>query len=277
MDRTKTPLFECAATVIAQENIWGAEYEITFHAPEIARHCLPGQFVAILFGENYVPLLRRPFSIYRADPDAGTVSVLYMARGAFTSGLATKQAGDKVELLGALGQPFAPPNVLGVRHLLVAGGFGVPPMAFLARQLAADIREQGSEPENVVVINGARTAELLVGMTEFVSIGVETIAVTDDGTQARQGVVTDILAELLDEPGLPPQIYACGPMPMIHAVKALALARNVACQVSVETPMPCGIGICQGCAVEVKSDSASGKNYALACVDGPVFEAAVLI
>jgi dihydroorotate dehydrogenase electron transfer subunit len=276
MSRSSLPIFETVATVVAQENIFGAEYEITFHAPDIARHALPGQFMAILFGENYAPLLRRPFSIYRVERERGTVSVLYQARGAFTSGLATKRAGDRVELLGALGQPFLPPDVLAVRHLLVAGGFGVPPMAFLARELAAQIRAEGSVPENIIVINGARTAELLVGMTEFLAIGVTTVAVTDDGLQTRQGVVTDVLAELLDEAGLPPQIYACGPMPMIRAVRELAIQRGVACQVSVETPMPCGIGICQGCAVEVREGNGE-KTYALACVDGPVFEAGNLV
>ncbi len=275
MPRPFTPIFETTAVVLSQTNLAGHDYEITFLAPEIARVARPGQFLAILFGENYAPLLRRPFSIYRADPDAGTLSILYKARGAFTSGLACKQQGDTLELLGALGTPFQPPSTLDVRHFLIAGGYGVPPMAFLARQLCSEIYAMGQEPNNVLVINGARTAELLVGMAEFAETGAEVIAVTDDGTQARQGIVTDILAEYLDVEGLPPMIYACGPMPMIHAVKQLALARNIPCQVSVETPMPCGIGLCDGCAVPLKTPDGT-TTFALACVDGPVFDAHIL-
>ena len=274
MNLTRSTIFETTATVLAQTHLGNHEYEITFAALEIAQAARPGQFLAIRFGEHYAPLLRRPFSIYRTDPDAGTLSVFYKARGAFTSGLACKSPGDTIELLGALGKPFVPPSLSNVRHFLIAGGYGVPPMAFLARELCAQIRANRQEPDNVIVINGARTADLLVGMVEFAATGATVITVTDDGTQARQGLVTDILAEFLDTDGLPPIIYACGPMPMIHAVKQLAISRNVHCQVSVETPMPCGIGLCAGCAVPIKSET--GTAYALACVDGPVFDAHVL-
>lgn len=275
MSHPHRPIFETTATVLAQTHLGANDFEIIFDAPEIARHACPGQFVAILFGENYAPLIRRPFSIYRAEPNAGTISVLYKARGAFTSGLACKNLGDTIELLGPLGMPFAPSSLLETQHLLIAGGYGVPPMAFLARDLCTQIRTLGYEPQNVIVINGARTADLLVGMAELIETGAEVIAVTDDGTQTRQGIVTEVLAELLDQNALPPMIYACGPMPMIHAVKELALARNVSCQVSVETAMPCGIGLCAGCAVEVRSQN--GTVYALACVDGPVFDASALV
>jgi len=275
MNLMRLPIFETTATVLSQTHLGNHDYEITFDASEIAQVARPGQFLMICFGENYAPLLRRPFSIYHADTFNGTVSVLYKARGAFTSGLACKRPGETIELLGALGKPFMPPSLSGVQHLLIAGGYGVPPMAFLARELCTQIRQNGQEPDNVIIINGARTADLLVGMMELAETGAAVIAVTDDGTQVRQGLVTDVLAEFLDADGLPPIIYACGPMPMIHAVKQLAVSRNIPCQVSVETPMPCGIGRCAGCAVPIKSGS--GMAYALACVDGPVFDAHILI
>jgi dihydroorotate dehydrogenase electron transfer subunit len=219
MNPTRPPIFETTATVLSQTHLGNHDYEIVFDAPEIAQVARPGQFLAIRFGENYAPLLRRPFSIYRADTVAGTLSVLYKARGAFTSGLACKIPGETIELLGALGKPFVPPSLSAVRHLLIAGGYGVPPMAFLSRELCTQIRANGQQPNNVIVINGARTADLLVGMVEIAETGATVIAVTDDGTQSRQGLVTDVLAEFLEGDGLPPVVYACGPMPMIHAVK----------------------------------------------------------
>src|SRR5690348_491444 len=80
-----TPRYEVEATVTAHRQVIGHEFEIVFHAPAIARTAQPGQFVEILFGENYAPLVRRPFSLYRVDRSAATFSVLYLARGAFTS------------------------------------------------------------------------------------------------------------------------------------------------------------------------------------------------
>lgn len=251
-----------------------------FHVPQVAERALPGQFLALLYNDSYAPLIRRPFSIYRADRQAGTCSVLYLARGSFTSGLAQKRPGDHVNLIGPLGRPFTWPSRPAVRHLLIAGGIGAPPIYFLADQLT---RERQANPEagnQVIVLNGARTRDLLVGLIEFLALDVVLHALTDDGSHGTQGQVTDLLAVLLADAAAMPstRLYACGPMPMLRAVGDIALAGGLPCQLSIETGMPCGIGVCYGCTLSVRdTGSLGGVRTVRACWDGPVFEANELI
>lgn len=120
---TIRPRFDVEARVLSHERVIGQEFEIVFEAPDIAAVAQPGQFLELLFGDNYAPLLRRPFSLYRVDRAAGTCSVLYLARGAFTSGLAQKRAGDKVSLLGPLGQPYRWQAGEKGRHILHCGRY----------------------------------------------------------------------------------------------------------------------------------------------------------
>lgn len=315
-----TPRHEAEATVLAQRAIVGHEFEIVLYAPQVAQSARPGQFVEILFGENYAPLVRRPFSLYRVDRAAGTFSVLYLARGAFTSGLARKREGDAVSLLGPLGRPFHYTDDRAVQHILVAGGLGAPPLYFLASELvrALPARTRGSRKrddssgqkeislttradntlgspagaaallagsramedlaaDRLIVINAARTESLLVGLTEFGELDVALHVMTDDGSRGIRGMATDLLAALLEAQAHRNNstvVYACGPMPMLRSVGEIAIDRGVPCQLSIETTMPCGIGLCQGCATPVRDPAASsGFRYALACVDGPVFEA----
>ncbi len=269
------PRVDFEAEVLSHERIIGQEFEIVFAAPEIASVAQPGQFLELLFGENYAPLLRRPFSLYRVDREAGTCSVLYLARGSFTSGLAQKRAGDRVSLLGPLGRPYRWQAGETGRHILIAGGIGAPPLYFLANRLS---QTPGIDPSQVVVVIAARTRDLLVGMTEFGNLNIVLQAVTDDGSEGSRGLATELLTRLLDEdPVTPTHLYSCGPMPMLRAVGEIALARNVPCQLSIETSMPCGIGLCQGCVVTLNAPHLpEGSRNALACVEGPVFDAHLL-
>jgi dihydroorotate dehydrogenase electron transfer subunit len=269
--------------------------------------------------------VRRPFSLYRIDRAAGLCSVLYLARGAFTSGLAHKRAGDVLSLLGPLGRPFEWSEQPIVQHILVAGGLGAPPLYFLAselsRMLAARRPEEGGSLQGLarqstgpaeagvervtvdasrgsgrqptahdlsaaadsrlIVINAARTESLLVGLTEFGDLDLALHVMTDDGSRGTRGMATDLLLALLEAEktaAVPKAIYACGPMPMLRSVGEIALRLGLPCQLSIETTMPCGIGICQGCATPVRDSTApSGSSYALACIDGPVFEARELV
>ncbi len=268
------PRFDVEAKVLSHERVIGQEFEIVFEAPDIARVAQPGQFLELLFGDSYAPLLRRPFSLYRVDREAGTCSVLYLARGSFTSGLAQKRAGDKVSLLGPLGRPYRWRAGERERHILIAGGIGAPPLYFLAHELS---RTAGIDPAQIVVINAARTRDLLVAMTEFGNLNLVLQAVTNDGSHGARGLATELLTRLLDTDSTPAHLYSCGPMPMLRAVGDIALARKVPCQLSIETSMPCGIGLCQGCVVSLHAPSAAGGSRdALACIEGPVFDAHLL-
>jgi dihydroorotate dehydrogenase electron transfer subunit len=277
----RIPRYEVDARVVAHNHIVANEYEIRFEAPAMAQVALPGQFLELLYNDSYAPLIRRPFSIYGVDRQAGTCSVLYQARGSFTSGLAQKRPGDRVSLLGPLGNPFRWSTAPGIRHILIAGGIGAPPLVFLAGELCRVHSDQGAPcRDEIIVLNGARTRELLVGLAEFGEMDVTLHALTDDGSHGRQGRVTDLLHSLLQVEGdtVIHHLYACGPMPMLRAVGDLAIAHGVPCQISVETSMPCGIGTCNGCAIPVRdSASATDVRPALACVEGPVFDARDLV
>ncbi len=266
--------YEQTATVLTHTRIVNNEFKLVIRAPKVAQSASPGQFLEVLTGENYSPLLRRPFSIFDSDVDAGTISIVYVARGSFTSGLARLGTGDNLSVIGPLGVGYQWQSEQPRRHILVAGGIGAPPLHFLAQTICAS----GAD-HPVVVINGARTEELLVGIKEFADLSLEVKLVTDDGTAGRKGLVIDELREMLEkDSSVTPRVYACGPMPMLKAVAELTNANCVECQVSVETPMPCGIGICMGCTIGVKSSQEPlGRRLALACTEGPVFDASAVI
>src|SRR5262245_243758 len=130
-----SPRFLVNAPIVAQENIFGAEYELTFLAPNIAATAQPGQFVELVYGEGS-PLLRRPFSLFAVDREAGTCRVFYRTHGAFTSGLSALGAGETISVLGPLGKPYTWSHTAETRHILVAGGIGAPPLHFLASELS---------------------------------------------------------------------------------------------------------------------------------------------
>ncbi len=273
-EREVSQRFEEVARVVSHRRIINNEFMLVVHAPNVAQYAIPGQFLEVLTGDSYTPLLRRPFSIFSADQETGTISIVYLARGSFTSGLARLNIGDNLSIIGPLGRGYRWHSTYPLHHILVAGGIGAPPLHFLAQTIC---RADAEQP--MVVINGARTEELLVGIQEFSDLSLEVKLVTDDGSAGRKGLVIDELRELLNETRTnTPRVYACGPMPMLRAVAELTVSRGVDCQVSVETPMPCGIGICMGCTIGVNDfhDKENGRT-ALACTEGPVFDASAVI
>ncbi len=271
------PRFEVLAPVLSHKRIVLNEFEIVLYTPEIAIQAKPGQFVMLLFGEGYSAEARRPFSLFRVDPVAGTISIIYLARGSFTSELAQKQPGDRVALTGPLGRPFEWRNPENTRQIMVAGGIGAPPIYFLAREITHWRNYNPDANVSILVINAAKSAELLVGAAEFARLEIDVRIVTGDGSGGEQGLATDVLQQELNVCSDRPEetrIYACGPMPMLRTVGAMGIDAEVSCQLSIETPMPCGVGDCDGCAVRLLDpQSKSGYSIAKACYDGPVFEA----
>lgn len=251
------------------------QFEIEIHCPPVAVHSQPGQFVQIRVQSGYEPLFGRPFSVFRRDPERGTFAIVYLARGTFTRMLAHRKPGEKVLVVGPLGNRFAvaqPHNQ--TTHVLVAGGVGAPPLYLLAEELV-----RGGVPcEKVVVVNGARRDDLLVCHEHFGQLGVRLFGVTEDGSFGTKGKVTDVLKGLYERGQLPTsecQVYTCGPTAMLEAVAKFAQEHGLACQVSMETLMPCGLGVCLGCAVKVRTTD--GYDYRRACVDGPIFDAAEVV
>ncbi len=258
------------APVLANEPIIKDHWVITCHAPALAREARPGHFVNARIAEEGVdPLLRKPFSIYTVDRDKGDVSILFSVVGATTRGMARKRPGDVLDLVGPLGgHLFTPDARPDVHHVLVGGGYGVPPLVFLSREL-----KLAGPDVSLAFLIGARSKDLLLCEEELRTAGVPTHPATEDGSWGSIGRVTDVLGQLLAERGgTNVAVYCCGPTPMMRAVGEMCRAAQVPCQISVEVSMPCGVGVCMGCVL----DLADGRRVRC-CVDGPVFEASEVI
>ena len=227
----------------------------------------PGQFIMLRVGNRINPLLRRPFSLLGLIREKGQVTgfeILYKIVGKGTRQLSGCQAGERLSVIGPLGNAFLVPDTCR-QLILVAGGVGVPPIRFLAQSLL----EVDGALDRCVVFIGGRTKDDLVCISEFDLPGFLLDISTDDGSKGHQGVVTQSLTRALDQ-GPADLVCACGPLPMLKAVAAIARARGIACQVSIEAMMACGMGACLGCAVKVPDDDA---RYRHVCMDGPVFDA----
>lgn len=226
----------------------------------------PGQFVMLRISEGLDPLLRRPFSIHKkiwqSDRFDG-IELLYKVVGKGTALLSNCRPGENVDILGPLGSAFVlPPGAENV--FIVAGGIGVAPMVFLAQHLA----DTGMAPSACEVFLGGRTRAELLCAEEFAALNMAVCTTTDDGSSGDQCLVTHPV-EVAMSGRRPDVMFACGPPAMLDCIIGLAEAHGVACQVSVETLMACGMGACLGCAVAAKDQP--GRFYH-ACQDGPVFD-----
>ncbi|MDH7482447.1 MAG: dihydroorotate dehydrogenase electron transfer subunit [Armatimonadota bacterium] len=262
-------LFECR--IIDQEMVLPHIRRLVLDAPELSQKCVPGQFVHVLcnkFRQFYDPLLRRPFSIHFADPEAGHVSILFDIRGRGTKMLADKTIGDMIDLIGPLGHGFAIPDSWSGSFLLVGGGMGIAPLYFLLRAL-----EKQFGKEKIKFLLGARTSNMILYREEFEKCCAEYLVSTEDGSYGYQGMVTDLLKERIEtlDNKLGCLVYACGPMQMLKEVAKICHHHNLNCQISVETKMACGVGACMSCVIKVH-DTNLEYRYARACVEGPVFD-----
>ena len=229
---------------------------LSFTSPAISRTLRPGQFVNIRAEGGCDPLLRRPFSAYRVA--GGVVEIIFQVVGKGTDALRRKRTGDRIDVMGPLGVPFRVGEGGFQTAVLMAGGLGVAPLPLLTEA----IRARGLA---LMTFVGARTSAHLV--TRYLE-GLQTA--TDDGSAGYHGTVVDLASGVLREAPPPrPKIFACGPMPMLRAVASMARSMGIPCEVSLEGPMGCGIGICQGCPVERSGEE---RSYALMCKDGPTFD-----
>ncbi len=205
-------------------------------------HAQPGQFVmAWLPGHE-----EAPFSLAYHRPVTLTVAAV----GPFTRAMHRLEAGDRLWIRGPYGQPFRPEPV--VRPLLVGGGYGVAPLAFLAETLLA----VGQQP---VAFVGGRTAEDVIGVKRLQALGVPVVVTTEDGSLGESGLVTGPVARFLAE-GRGEALYGVGPHGMLRALAELARTHRVPAQLSWEAYMGCAVGLCGMCEHE----------GVLLCVEGPV-------
>ena len=235
---------------------------LTFHNPFVAEQTTPGQFVNVLPKIDFsAPLLRRPFSVYHTDRD--TAEIIIQDHGLGTGILVNTQVGEYLDVLGPLGKPWRYEKDNYQTAILVIGGVGVASMPLLSRELTR-------EKVTYVTYYGARNESL------FADEYLQNIKYsTDDGSKGFRGsVIENVRADLKSGKYTNPKIFVCGPTGMMRAAIALANEYTIPCEVSLETEMACGIGICQGCPIETSKGEAesTGRKFHLVCTHGPSFE-----
>jgi len=286
--------FDTIATVVRHTPSGAAAYCIALDCPEIARAAKAPQFFTMACRPLQVssrtahsedipldPLLRRPLGFYRVFPEKGEFEAIYKIAGRGTQLMADLKPGDRVRVLGPLGNYITPNDVKSGTALLVGGGVGLPPLCFLAETL----QNAGKEP---IVIVGARSKETLIAaqaaqtlkrpigairqvksLEPFVERRIDcAIALEQPEDGFFEGLITVLLEKYLKlkyENGV--EVFTCGPFEMIKAVAATAARKNIKCAVIMESRMGCAIGACQTCVVKTTG------GYKRVCIEGPVFDA----
>lgn len=252
---------EFVSEVLSVDPIMGDAVLLKVSAPPtVTARLKPGQFFNIVtrFPTSYDPLLRRPYSVYRVEAQASTMTFLVRPFGRGSAWLAERQLGETLGMLGPLGNSFTFER-RAQRLLMLAGGVGVAPLVMLSDEAAA-------KNLDVVFVMGAANAAGLLPAAEL-GENVEYVVATDDGSRGHHGLATDLMAGYT---GWADQIFACGPEPMYATlVEVLAphrIEKKPPVQISVERGMACGLGACLGCVVETT------HGMIASCVQGPVFD-----
>lgn len=246
------------AVVLSQERIAEDIYSMWIKT-DAASEAKPGQFIS-MYTNDGAKLLPRPISICEIDKSEGSLRVVYRVTGknTGTEEFSRMKAGDIIPVIGPLGNGFPYEKAEGKRVFLMGGGIGVPPILELAKQMNCEKKQ---------IIMGYRNAETFL-RDEFEQNG-EVYISTEDGSVGTKGNVMDAIREN----GLnADMIYACGPTPMLRAIKEYAEANGIECYISLEERMACGIGACLACVCQTKEkDHHSNVNNKRICKDGSVF------
>ena len=285
LPKTRNTLYVEQANLISHKAYQGKQYHMMLKAPETSANAKPGHFVHIQCNESI--FMRRPMSIMRSDSKNKMIEILYKVHGAGTDALSNKRIGDKIDLIGPIGQPFKMKGYKK-RPLLIGGGVGIPPMIFLAEHIKNTTKNlnplvlMGSEipfpfknQPSKIIINEI-PPDITASMTLLEDWKIASrLTSLKDYAGCFGGHVTelaDIWLEKLDpDQREEVEIFSCGPTLMLKAISKLAKKYNLSCQVSLEEYMACAVGGCAGCTVLIKTEN--GNEMKRVCVDGPVFEA----
>ena len=244
-------------TVVSQEQLADGIFSMWIQT-EAAKTARPGQFIS-MYTNDGSKLLPRPISICEIDTETSKLRGVYRvtAEKTGTEQFSKMKAGDTLPIIGPLGNGFPLEAGKGKRAFLIGGGIGVPPILELAKQL--DCEKQ--------IIMGYRDADTFL-KEQFEENGTVYIS-TEDGSVGTKGNVMDAIRENGLEADI---IYACGPTPMLRAIKQYAEEQGIECYISLEERMACGIGACLACVCQSKEkDHHSNVNNKRICKDGPVF------
>ena len=252
------PLQDEESFVLSNEQLGKNLFLIRLKSPLIAASVQPGQFVHTKIPGMEGHILRRPFSIYNADANAGIIEILYQNVGFGSNRFTELTAGETVMNIGPIGRGWSIPDGCK-RALLVCGGVGAAPLFMHAKALV----QAGVE---VDVVLGAQTADAMVAHARYTEVlGHDPVIATDDGSMGFSGFCTVPAKDLIDSNSYD-YLACCGPQVLMKIVYGMAAEAGIPCQVSMERRMACGVGACLSCVI----DTTSGKQRC--CVDGPVFE-----
>jgi len=249
------------AAVISQKQIGEQIFDLWLET-KLVKDVHPGQFVAVYpHGES--TLLPRPISVCEADQERGSLRLVYRVAGKGTAEFSACRAGDTLDILGVLGNGFPVEKAKGKKVFLMGGGIGIPPLLELAKGL--DAKKQ--------ILLGYRNRELF--LEEDLAKYGDVYVATEDGSVGTKGNVMDIISAYALRSDV---IMACGPMPMLRAVKAYAQKEGIRAYLSLEERMACGVGACLGCVCKTTGvDAHSHVHNARICTEGPVFEAGEVV
>lgn len=242
------------AKVRSQVRLASDIYSLVLYAPEIAEQAKAGQFVSV-YSKDGANLLPRPISLCEIDHENETIRLVYRVVGKGTKEFAGLAEGDVIDVMGPLGNGF---TLKDKRAILIGGGIGIPPMLELAKELDCE--------KNIVL--GFRDETFLL---EDLEPRGEVYIASEDGKNGVKGNVLDAIREYEIKGDI---IYACGPAPMLRAIKEYAFANHMEAQLSLEEKMACGIGACLACVCKsTEVDEHSHVHNKRICKDGPVFDA----
>lgn len=253
------------AKLIKKEQLKEDIYKFSVEAKEIVESAKAGQFVEIRVLDNIEPLLRRPISIYNIEKETGILEFIFQVKGKGTEILAKRNIGEELDIIGPLG--YGTFDVKDYENVaIIGGGIGTFPLYELSKQL------KQNTTSNVNIYLGFRNKDYVVLEEEFQKVSHKLVITTDDGTYGIKGFAINELKNDI-EAGKIDKIFACGPLPMLKAVQALAIEKNIPCQISLEEKMACGLGVCLGCAVKTAKSPSDAPEYWHVCKAGPVFNA----
>lgn len=238
-------------------------YKYTIKSKEIAKDAKAGQFLEIRVIDEIQPLLRRPISIYNMDKANDLVEFIFQVKGKGTEILARRNVGEELDIIGPLG--YGTFEIKDYNKVaIIGGGIGTYPLYELAKEL--------KDKSDVTMYMGFRNKELVTLEKEFEEVCNKLVLTTDDGSYKEKGFAINYLKEDIKKEK-PDIIFACGPLPMLKAVRDLSIEENIPCQISLEERMGCGIGACLGCAVKTAKSPKDAPEYIHVCKAGPVFNA----
>jgi dihydroorotate dehydrogenase electron transfer subunit len=276
-------------TIVSNDQLSKNTWKLTLEgSAQLISGIKPGQFINIRITQRNDPFFRRPFSVFRCskkDSGHSSLQVVYEVVGRGSEIMSRLERGDKIDVIGPLGNGFAWARNKKT-HVVIGGGIGSAGIFMLCEELSEATNIDGTE---LYMILDVKTKNLLILEEEFNALNGNVLIATHDGSFGYNGYVTDMIRNYIESKRIPADcaIYACGPEQMYKDLVPVCQQYNISAQISIERNMMCGMGACMSCVCKVNKknilkrrvleashvviDEEKEFGYALVCRDGPVF------